>query len=76
MSFGSRNAPAMESLAEDYKLNACGRQPFLTLSLLLSFDLVLLALFLLCFSRHVSAIQVWGSVLHVTHVTPRKLINW
>ena len=41
--------PAMESLAEDYKLSACGRQPFVNFSFLLLVDLVLLVLFLLCF---------------------------
>jgi hypothetical protein len=51
MSFGSCNAPIVKSLAEDYKFSACGRQPFITLSFLLSFDLVLfvLLLFSLCF---------------------------
>jgi hypothetical protein len=65
MSFGSCNAPIVKSLAEDCKLSACGRQPFITLSFLLSFDLVffVLLLFSLCFLGNVFAIQVWGSVL-------------
>jgi hypothetical protein len=41
MPFGSCDAPAIESLAKDYKLNACRRQPFVTFSSVLSLDMVL-----------------------------------
>jgi hypothetical protein len=32
MPFGSCTAPVVESLAKDYKLSPCGRQPFVTFS--------------------------------------------
>jgi hypothetical protein len=54
----------MESLAEDFKLSACGRQPSSFDSL--SFDLVVWFLFLLCFLGQVSAIQVWGACSYIT----------
>jgi hypothetical protein len=51
----------VESLVEDFKLSACGRQPS---SFSLLFDLGLSVLFLLlCFSGQVSTIHVWGSIL-------------
>jgi hypothetical protein len=58
MPFGSCSSPIMESLAEDCKLSTCGRQPLVTFSFLLLVDLVLLVLFLflLCFSGHMSVI--------------------
>ena len=62
----------MESLIEDYKLSACGRQPFVTFSFLLSFDLVLfcfvLFCFVLCFFRKHVCYSSLGELL--SYVTP------
>jgi hypothetical protein len=60
----------MESLAEDFKLSACGRQPSSFYSL--SFDLVVWFLFLFCFSGQASANSSLGSVLirHTQLVPP------
>ena len=69
MPFGSCNSPAVERLAEDYKLRACGRQPFVTFSFLLSFDLVLLVLFCFCcVFQDISLLFKFGKAF--SYVTP------
>ena len=73
MLFGSCNAPALESLAEDNKLSACRRQPFITLSLLLSFDLVLLVFFFcFCcvFQDMCLPFKFRGAFSYITSITP------
>ena len=56
----------MESLVEDYKLSTCGRQPFVTFSCLLSFDLVLLVLFCCVFQDTCLLFKFGGAFSYVT----------